>query len=53
MITTTNQIVTYLLVFLACSFVFSLLSGCSVYSETKAPCNYDGAFCGKKMAINQ
>jgi hypothetical protein len=49
---TTDQIVFYILVFLACSFVFALLNGCSSYTETKAPCNYEGSFCGTKIAIN-
>ncbi|MCD6040276.1 MAG: hypothetical protein K0S27_1676 [Gammaproteobacteria bacterium] len=52
MFITTHQIITYILVFFACSFVWGLLSGCSAYSEVKAPCNYEGAGCGTKIAIN-
>jgi len=38
---------------IVCMVFFSLvLIGCSDISEVKAPCDYEGHFCGQKIHIN-
>ncbi len=33
--------------------LLGLLVGCTTVSEVKAPCDYQGHFCGQKIRINQ
>jgi hypothetical protein len=41
------------LMLLMCTVLSLQLMGCASVSEVKAPCDYQGHFCGSKIRINQ